>query len=198
MNDIIKNDSTFLKVIIIIISVLLVLIYLKYGKTALTFEKASDEKFHLVRDMPDKEKAAEILSEIKKRLQQLITYCVNNYPNNENVMLMKKRFNPQNVQETDINESGTSYTIDKGKELHLCLRSKEDAELHQINILMFVAIHELAHIKSVSYGHNEEFGKHFTFLLEQAAKIGIYTPIDYSKNPVKFCGMDVNSNPVFE
>jgi predicted SprT family Zn-dependent metalloprotease len=183
---------------ILLKSVLLVLGYLQFGRTALKYQKASDEKFHLVRDMPDKEKAAEILSEIKRRLQLLIKYCVQNYPNDANVMLMKQRFNPQNVQETDINESGTSYTIDKGKELHLCLRNKEDAELHQINILMFVAIHELAHIKSVSYGHNEEFGKHFQFLLNQASKIGIYQPVDYSKNPVEFCGMEVNANPIYE
>ena len=192
------NDPVFIKYAIVIISVLLVLGYLKFGQSALKYQKASDEQFHLVRDMPDKENAAEMLAEIKRRLQKLIQYCVENYPNNANVMLMKNRFNPQNVQETDINESGTSYTIDKGKELHLCLRNKEDAELHQINILMFVAIHELAHIKSVSYGHNEEFGKHFEFLLNQAAKIGVYQPVDYSSNPVKFCGMDVTSNPIYE
>ena len=193
----VQKEPQFLQIIIVVITVLLVIGYLKFGKTALKYQKASDEKFHLVRDMPDKEKAAEMLAEIKRRLELLIKYCVQNYPNDANVILMKQRFNPQNVQETDINESGTSYTIDKGKELHLCLRSKEDAELHQINILMFVAIHELAHIKSVSYGHNDEFGKHFVFLLKQASKIGVYQPIDYSQNPVKFCGMDVTSSPLY-
>jgi len=197
MNNIItQQDPSFLKIIIVIITVLLVIGYLKFGSTALKYTKASDEKFHLVRDMPDKEQAAEMLAEIKTRLQKLIDYCVTNYPNDMNVILMKKRFKPQNVQETDINESGTSYTIDKGKELHLCLRNKDDAKLHQINILMFVAIHELAHIMATSYGHNSEFGTHFVFLLKQANKIGIYKSIDYSKNPVEFCGMDVTDNPL--
>lgn len=196
MNDNLR-DPKMLKTIIAIVVVLLVIGYLKFGSTALTFTKASDEKFHLVRDLPDKEQAAEMLAEIKRRLQLLINYCINNYPQNPDVQLMKQRFKTQNIQETDINDSGTSYTIDKGKELHLCLRNKEDARLHQINILTFVAIHELAHIKSTSYGHNDEFGKNFVFLLKQAAKIGIYSPVDYSKNPVKFCGIDVNSSPIY-
>ena len=191
------NDSNFIKGFVIIITVILVLFYLKFGQTSLTYQKGSDEQFHLVRDMPDKEKAAEMLAEIKRRLKQLIEYCKTNFPNNPDVMLMKKRFKAQNIQETDIRESGTSYTIDKGRELHMCLRNKDDAELHQINILMFVAIHELAHIKATSYGHNEEFGRHFKFLLKQASKIGIYKPIDYSKNPVTYCGMEVTDNPLY-
>ena len=191
------NDDT-VRYIIIIVVILLVVGYLKYGQTSLIYEKASDEKFHLVRDLPDKEAAAEMMSEIKKRLQQLIDYCLTSDPSNPNIKLMKQRFKPQNIQEVDIEtDSGTSYTIDKGKELHICLRSKEDARLHQLNLLLFVSIHELAHIMSSSYGHNEEFARNFTYLLKNASKIGIYTPIDYSKNPVKYCGLDVDASPLF-
>jgi len=193
----ILEDNKMLKIIILVVSVLLIIGYLKFGATALTFTKASDEKFHLVRDLPDKDQAAEMLAEIKRRLGLLIDYCVNNFPQNPDVQLMKQRFKTQNIQETDSGDSGTSYTIDKGKELHLCLRNKEDTRLHQINILLFVAIHELAHIQSTSFGHNGEFGKNFVFLLKQATKIGIYKAIDYSKNPVKFCGIEVNASPIF-
>lgn len=191
------NDPKMLKYFISFITILLVLWFLIFGNTSLTYVKATDEKFHLVRDYEDKEKAAEILSEIKRRLQMLINYCIKNYPNNENVILMKKRFKSQNIQETSINESGTSYTIDKGKELHLCLRDKKSSELHDMNILMFVSIHELAHIMATSYGHNEEFGNHFVFLLKNAVKIGIYKSIDYSKNPTDFCGIEVTDSPIY-
>jgi len=137
------------------------------------------------------------MAEIKKRMKQLISYCVTNFPDNENVKIMNERFQPNNIQETSITDSGTSYTIDKGKEMHLCLRDKSDMKLHDINILMFVAIHELAHVLSTSYGHNDEFGENFVFLLKQSIKIGIYNPVDYSQNPEEFCGMDVTSNPLF-
>jgi len=151
----------------------------------------------LVRNMPDKDESAKVLNEIKRRLEILIKYCKLNYPSNMNVMAMSERFNPNNIRETSVNESGSSYTLDKGKELRMCLRNKKTSQLHDINLLMFVAIHELAHIMSISYGHNQEFGKNFTFLLNQSAKLGIYVPIDYSKDPTIFCGVKVESNPMF-
>lgn len=199
MNNIqqVFQEQTMLKITILVITVLLVLYYLHFGAKSLIFTKASDENFHLVRDMPDKEEAAEMMAELKRRLQLLINYCVTNFPSNSDVQLMKKRFKTQNIQEVDLSDSATSYTIDKGKELHLCIRDKKTARIHQINLLMFVSIHELAHIMSSSYGHNGEFGDKFKFLLEQAVKIGIYSPIDYSKKNVNFCGIDVSSSPLY-
>ena len=192
------KENKGLKLIIIAIVVVLVLYYFNFAETSLTFTKGSDEQFHLVRDLPDKEEAAEMMAEIKRRLQLLINYCVTNFPNDPNVQQMKQRFKSQNIQETDLSDSGTSYSIDKGKEVNLCLRDKKTARLHQINLLMYVSVHELSHIMATSFGHNGEFGKTFKFLLQQAVKIGIYKPIDYSKKNVNFCGMDVNSNILFE
>ena len=63
------------------------------------------------------------------------------------------------------------------------------------NTVTFVAIHELAHVMSVSNGHTPEFWKNMKYLLERGSEIGIYTPIDYAKNPVMFCGMEINSTP---
>jgi hypothetical protein len=192
----IEFEFTEENIIITGIIIILVLIFL-YLNSNLEYIKGSDNNFHLVRDYQNKEQAAELLSEIKRRLSLLINHCINSHPDNPNVNQLKERFNPKNIQETNIKETGTSYTINKGQELHLCLRDKESMRLHHINILMFVAIHELAHVMSSSYGHNEEFGEHFVFLLNNATQIGIYSPVDYSKNPVKFCGMDVNDSPLF-
>lgn len=182
--------------IFVFIIFLLVLIFL-YLNSNLVYVKASDNKSHLVRDYKNKKHAAELLAEIKRRLILLINHCISRYPDNPYINQLKNRFDPNNIRETNITDSGTSYTIDKGRELHLCLRDKKNMQLHQINILMFVSIHELAHIMSSSYGHNEEFGEHFKLLLDNAVQIGIYTPIDYSKNPINFCGMEVNDSPLF-
>ena len=46
---------------------------------------------------------------------------------------------------------------------------------------MFVAIHEIAHIMTLSVGHTEEFWNNFKFLLENAVELNIYTPVDYKK-----------------
>ncbi len=150
----------------------------------------------LVRDLPNKQRSAELLSEIKVRLKKLIKYCAKKHPQNNNVKLMNSRFQPERVKETGMNETGTSYTINKS-DLHLCLRDKKSNDLHGINILMFVSIHELAHVMSSSYGHNEEFSKNFIFLLNNAKQIGVYNPVNYSQSPQTFCGIQVDNSPLF-
>jgi len=48
----------------------------------------------------------------------------------------------------------TSYTQNKGEKVSFCMRQKDGSdELVDINTLMFVALHEMGHIMSVSVGH---------------------------------------------
>jgi len=180
---------------VLIIYILIKLYYYKLEN--LTTQKTADNNFHTVANLPNKEESAKILSQIKKRLRYLINYCIKNYPTNDNVILLKNRFNPDNVQETSINDRGTSYTIDKGSELHLCLRDKKTMQFHHINLLMFVAIHELAHVMSKSYGHNDEFNKNFIFLLQKASECNVYYPENYQQQNQEFCGIAVTNNPLF-
>ena len=51
------------------------------------------------------------------------------------------------------------------------------------NTLMFVALHELAHVISVTIGHNDEFWTDFKFLLKEAWEIGIYKKQDFKNKP---------------
>ena len=187
--------NRLLYIVSLLLIVFIVNWFFSIGESSLTHIKYGDA-FHLVRDMPDKEEAAKLMDEIKNRLEMLVEYVSKN-TTQEKVQLLKQRFKENNIQETDIADSGTSYSIDKGKEIHLCLRDKESSRLHNINILMFVSIHELAHVMSESYGHNGEFGTNFKYLLTQAVKLGLYNNVDYSKNPEQFCGMKVDANPLF-
>ena len=92
--------------------------------------------------------------------------------------------------------NSTSYSVAKGKKLVLCLRSKKDKRIHDKNLLIFVNIHELAHIMSISYGHNAEFMQNFKFLLNEAIEMGIYKKINFFAKPREYCGMTVSSSPV--
>lgn len=192
MSDFLLNTLIFILVVIIFIK----LFYIDDNNLIIIKSKI-DEDFHLVQELPQKEKAADRMAEIKNRIEKLINYLKSTYPDNEKIKTLYSRYEEDNIRETSINDNGTSYSIDKGDEIHLCLRDKKSLELHEINILMFVTIHELAHIMSKSYGHNDEFNENFIFLLKNAVKIGIYENIDYSKNNKQFCGMVVNSNPLF-
>lgn len=183
---------------IIGIVLLLFLIFYKFGYTQLTYVKSNfDNDYHLVRNYDDKEEAAELMARIKKRLVILIKYLQREYPNDPRVKLLSKRFNENNIEETDVKDTGTSYSIDKGNQISLCLRNKSvEKSLHNINLLMFVTIHELAHIMSTDFGHSNEFGTNFVFLLREAVKAGVYRVEDYSKNPKRFCGLDIDENPI--
>ena len=67
-----------------------------------------------------------------------------------------------------------SYTVNK-KHMHLCLHN-EDGEYFNKNMLLYVALHELAHVKCKSIGHTPEFHQIFDDLLEKATKCGVYNP----------------------
>ena len=59
---------------------------------------------------------------------------------------------------------------------------------------MYVAIHEMAHIACPEIGHGSLFKKIFRFLCEEAINIGIYKKVDYSANPIEYCGMILSSS----
>lgn len=93
----------------------------------------------------------------------------------------------------------TSYVLNKGDEIAFCLHPKDNPqEIHDFNLLQFVVLHELSHLANPEHGHPISFWKTFKFILQEAAKEGLYTPVDYSKEPVVYCGVRVAYNPYFD
>lgn len=157
-----------------------------------------DNNVYSVQDLNNKEEAANILARLVSRIKRVIQYLKNKYPNDIRVKRLNKRFDPAAIRESDHEDDGTSFTINKGDEIHVCLRNKNtNKTLHEINLLMFVAIHELAHIASKSIGHNQEFMTNFKFLLHEARLAGVYDPVNFRDSPVKYCGLKVSHNPLF-
>ena len=77
-----------------------------------------------------------------------------------------------------------SYTINKQK-VYLCLKDHND-DYYPMNMLMYVAIHELAHVMCNEIGHTPKFHDIFQNLLVRAHQLGIYDP----NTPViqNYCG----------
>lgn len=71
-------------------------------------------------------------------------------------------------------EDNKSYTINKQK-VYLCLKDDQD-DYYPMNMLMYVAIHELAHVLCNEIGHTPKFHDIFSDLLLRATEIGIYDP----------------------
>ena len=92
----------------------------------------------------------------------------------------------------------TSYTTNKGDEIAMCIRSKEkedQGDIHKLDKLMYVAIHELAHVMSSSYSiksHNDEFYRNFKFLLHFAKEHNLIKKVDYFSNPEQYCGIKIS------
>ncbi len=158
-----------------------------------------DHKDYYVQDYENHQEAANVLSKIVSDSLTLINKLSMKYPDKDNVARLKEKFNPDKIREAVHEKNSTSYTINKGEMMHLCLRNKnKNKTLHEHNLLMFVIIHELAHIASKSIGHNKEFYDNFKFLLNEAAEINIYTPVNFGNHRVEYCGIDVTNNPYFE
>ncbi len=87
----------------------------------------------------------------------------------------------------------TSYTLDK-KEVALCLRQNQNGSLYDVNTLMYVVVHEYAHVMSEGLGHDVEFINNFAVLLRIAIALKQYIQVDYSKRPVNYCGLQLNQS----
>lgn len=162
-----------------------------------TVVSSYDNREYIVRSLPNKAKAANLLGKMNKRLQILVEHMqsADSKASEEDVDRLAKNFNPDSISEGTEKSSYTSYSVNKGEKIVFCLRSKEQNEkLIDINTLMYVAIHELAHLMTKEIGHPPEFWRNFKILLQEGIKIGIYEKIDYSKEPVKYCGMKIKSN----
>jgi predicted metal-dependent hydrolase len=88
----------------------------------------------------------------------------------------------------DIREASSSYTEDKTI-IYLCLRD-ENGRYYPINTLIYVALHEIAHLlNKEDYGHTPAFHKIFDKLLCDASAKGIYDPA--KPHTSWYCGVDI-------
>ena len=143
--------------------------------------------------------AADMLARTTTKLKQLVAYVSEKFPDRENIKRLKDGFNPKKVVETLPTSEFTAYSENKGEKIAFCLDTeKGNNKLIDENTLMFVCIHEISHVATKSVGHTDEFWKNFKFLLEQAVEIKIYTPVDYKKNPKRYCGMEITDNPYYD
>ena len=160
-------------------------------------ESKVDNKKYLVRKMPDKQRAADLLANIRIKLVKLCDYLELKHSDSKKVYRLIKRFNSDNITESSPTEKYTSYSVNKGEKIVFCLRSRDEKQkLVDENIMMFVALHELAHIMTKSVGHTDEFWDNFRYLLKKAIKIGVYNDVNFEKNPVDYCGTKITNSPL--
>ena len=72
--------------------------------------------------------------------------------------------------------SGRGAYTDNKSEITLCLADPDTRREYDSNTIMYVALHELAHVISKGVGHGEEFRQNFSKLLLKGKRLGFYDP----------------------
>lgn len=187
-----------------ILIVLIVIICIRVYQNSDSFQlncivSEVDGNKYCVRERAKLVMAADLLAECTTNMKKLVKHMEQTYPDQENVRRLVKGFDPKQVSETLPTSEFTAYSENKGEKLAFCLNTKkEGGKLIDSNTLMFIALHELSHIMTESIGHKDEFWRNFKFLLQNAAEIKIYTPVDYKNKPKQYCGIEINDNPYFD
>lgn len=155
-----------------------------------------NQKSYKVRKMPDQQQAADKLATLSQSLSRLVDHVYQTYPTKDGITQLNNQFKPDNLFENTPGGQYTAYSVNKGEQLALCLRNATTDEFVPDNLLMFVAIHEVAHIMTTEVGHTPLFWDNMKILLQEAITLGLYIYEDYSQNPQMYCGQEINSTPL--
>jgi hypothetical protein len=154
-----------------------------------------DDEEYTVQIKDDAVEAADLIATIKGKLRTLLEHLEKTYGNSDiRVMALKENYIPDRLSEGVDTPGYTSYSINKGEKIVLCLRNRD--KLMDINTMMFVVLHEFAHLATESIGHTEEFWTNFKWILEESINIGIYTRQDFQNKNVDYCGIKITSSPL--
>lgn len=188
---------SFVEIFILVIIVLMLGIYANNALNSEVeyFKSDVDNRKYLVRSLPDKHMAANMLAEINRDLMALISHMKERYPDSEDIKRLVKNYNPDAMSEGSPDSGYTSYSVNKGEKLVICIRNSDNSFVDK-NVVMYPAIHELGHIMTHEIGHTKLFWENFQILLKEAVEIGIYSKIDFKEKPTPYCGITIRSSVI--
>lgn len=182
----------------------IIYIYYSINKNGLVLMQSNlDNNYYYVRNTNDKKESVDKIARIKFNLIKLLDIIISDTQgdNSKNIPIDIKYFenarsklNITKFSENTKNSEGTSYNVNKGEEIILCLKSKKNATNHDDNIIMYVAIHELAHVVCPEIGHTKLFNSIFAYMLKISIQHRLYKYQDYSEETQEYCGIEVDQN----
>ena len=200
------NELIFVLVSILVIYIFYIFVY--DGTT--TFFCSINQEYYKIRRGPDAEQRVKNLALIKLKLETIVKTLQNDSRFNsfESVKRLIRNWNIGiTIKEIGLLENDAAYVIDK-LNMSFCLRkSPSGGELESLNLLTYVAIHELAHVMSIETGHSTEFQENFKFLLEYSKTLIFNNPIDGISDPLyvtinpqsedsAFCGVEITPSAI--
>jgi hypothetical protein len=181
------------------------------GLAALAYKQSShdmanvvstvDGESYIVRNLPDKQEAADSLARTRGKLLRLMRELKQTDAAKPLVAQILRNFDaaPSRFSESTPDASYTSYSVNKGEKVYMCLRQRnEREELVDENVITFVALHEMAHIGTHEIGHTPLFWNNFGWILKRAEELQIYRFTDFSAHPVEYCGIRITDQPTYD
>lgn len=148
-----------------------------------------------VGDISNRQTAADYLALINAKVNKLVDYMnLHNLPDPDTAKRLYHRWMSIELKETNSTEKSAAYTLNKSTEIRLCIRD-QNGNFEDPNTSMFVILHELAHVMSISYNHTEEFKNNFSYITHLASSLGLYRPEDFTVRPKMYCGVTINTTP---
>lgn len=193
--------TVFGLVVAVIASVLLlswVVRLLLYGSSGTydTFVSSSGKRIHLLTAGSDAEMKTKslVFDRLARDMDAIVGWCVENaYPNEPDARRLERNWRAVDIHETTHTDH-VAYVVDKNRDFKLCITTTEGGRENE-NTMRFVVIHEMAHMMSETYGHNDEFHDHFIDLLRVANHLKLYAPEMFSINPMTYCGTTISVSP---
>ena len=169
-----------------------------FGSNEVTYISSRlDGRKYLVRNLDDSEKAADLLATLRKRLKKLVKNIKKDNVDHIGIDRLTIKFKANNLTESTPDSKYTSYSVNKGQKTVFCIRERDEQNrLVDLNTITFVALHELAHVMTVSIGHKKEFWDNFRFLLKYAIDNGFYQYQAFHLEPVKYCNTMISDTPL--
>lgn len=190
--------------IFVIIGIFVTIIcYFKMTNPDMTYVKSTiDNNDYLVRNVYDKQQAANTLARIRNNILKLSDNLKANINDSKNkdyaeyINLLYSKAKNIIIVESTPDSKYTSYCVNKGEQIVFCLRTiKTKKDLHDLNLMMYVVLHEISHVACPIYdNHGPLFRKIFAFICQAGIDMGMYSKIDFEGRPENYCGMMINDS----
>lgn len=181
--------------IIFLLSLFIVFCYIRIDP--IISVKIDNEKYQ-VRKLNNYNDAGLLLHKLKGTMTTLINDIVTQIENVHEgkyygyCKIIQKRLPKCEFRESSLRTFYATFTHNKGTHITICLRDEND-KFYDWNTLLYVMIHEIAHIGCPEKDHTDLFYEINTFILSEARKMNIYQYVDYAKHPVKYRNLIINN-----
>lgn len=187
---------SFMEVFVLFLMTIVIVMFIQNHFGEVEYVKSTvDQRYYLVRKLPQNQQAADYLADLNVKLILLVKHMMAKFPDNAEVVQLYHNYNPNAISEGSYESGYTSYTVNKGEKLIMCIRQKDQSFVDK-NMLFYIATHELAHIMTTEHGHTEKFWDNFKLLLNEAMALGLYTKVDFNNKPQDYCGIKITSSIV--